>query len=123
MADYTRQIKRALNMIKAYGGTISIIRPASGGTYDAATDAYTGASAAVTISTYGAMFNYSESYLANSAIKRGDKQIIISSKDLSFTLRQGDLIYKGGTKWQVVNPFPLMPDGAVAIIYEAQCRN
>ena len=119
MADYSDQQESAYNAIKDNGTTISI-RKFTEGTYNPATDSYTG-STWTSYTAYAVMSRYKERDVDGTLVKKGDKRMLIPAYNLTVTLEEGDIIRHSSKDWRVVDPNPIEPDGTV-IIYKAQVR-
>ncbi len=114
--DYDALAETTTRLLTAHGQAITL-RRTSGGTYTASTDTYSGQTT-TTLSAYGVVTNYRADQIDGSAIRRGDRRLVL---DASVTPTQADEVLLDGAYWSIVNIEAKNPAGT-PISYVVQVR-
>ena len=122
---YDSERLSAYSDIVAAGGAIQIIQSSSLGTFDPISETYARGSSQATLNHVAVFIAYSEEFVDDALIKKGDRQFLIPAllNDLAsiLTLTQDDKIVFGSRVFKIINENAVAPDG-IPIIYKAQAR-
>lgn len=69
-----------------------------------------------THSTKGFLYNFSDYLIDGTEIKRGDKQAIVSVKDLTIVSDEIELLIDGSEQWKVLQAKPIEVSGTITAI-------
>ena len=69
-----------------------------------------------THSTKGYLYNFSDYLIDGTEIKRGDKQAIVSVKDLTIISDEIELLIDGSEQWKVLQAKPIEVSGTITTI-------
>lgn len=115
--DYARLKNRGTMMIKKYGYTLSLIRPAKSGidpnTGDRLADA-----APLIFTVTGIDQQYKQSEIDGTLVQTGDKKILLTAETAP---EQGDHLTDGVSRWDIITITPVKPASEV-LLYSLQVR-
>ena len=123
MGKYDAQAESALDLIREKGGTATIERKASDGTFDPVTQVTTGASAAATAEVQAVRLPAGKSaeFRVGSLVNRNVEQVWVALYGVSLAPKNGDTItYADGSRWNVLWTTVYDPAGdgpIVAMLY------
>ncbi len=115
--DYARLKNRGTMMIKKYGYTLSLVRPAGAGIDPKTGDRLADASPQIFTVT-GIDQQYKQSEIDGTVIQTGDKKILLTAETAP---EQGDHLTDGVNRWNIVTITPVKPAREV-LLYSLQVR-
>lgn len=115
--DYARLKNRGTMMIKKYGYTLSLVRPAGVGIDPKTGDRLADASPQIFTVT-GIDQQYKQSEIDGTVIQTGDKKILLTAETAP---EQGDHLTDGVNRWNIVTITPVKPAREV-LLYSLQVR-
>lgn len=115
--DYARLKNRGTRMIKKYGYTLSLVRPARSGIDPNTGDRLADASPQIFTVT-GIDQQYKQSEIDGTVIQTGDKKILLTAE---IAPEQGDHLTDGVNRWNIITITPVKPAREV-LLYSLQVR-
>ncbi len=115
--DYARLKNRGTMMIKKYGYTLSLLRPAGAGIDPKTGDRLADASPQIFTVT-GIDQQYKQSEIDGTVIQTGDKKILLTAETAP---EQGDHLTDGVNRWNIITITPVKPAREV-LLYSLQVR-
>lgn len=115
--DYARLKNRGTMMIKKYGYTLSLVRPAMAGIDPKTGDRLADASPQIFTVT-GIDQQYKQSEIDGTVIQTGDKKILLTAETAP---EQGDYLTDGVNRWNIITITPVKPAREV-LLYSLQVR-
>ncbi len=115
--DYARLKNRGTMMIKKYGYTLSLVRPAGAGIDPKTGDRLADASPQIFTVT-GIDQQYKQSEIDGTVIQTGDKKILLTAETAP---EQGDHLTDGVDRWNIITITPVKPAREV-LLYSLQVR-
>ncbi|EAB9445657.1 hypothetical protein CSU32_15400 [Salmonella enterica subsp. diarizonae] len=115
--DYARLKNRGTMMIKKYGYTLSLVRPAGSGIDPKTGDRLADASPQIFTVT-GIDQQYKQSEIDGTVIQTGDKKILLTAET---SPEQGDHLTDGVNRWNIITITPVKPAREV-LLYSLQVR-
>lgn len=115
--DYARLKNRGTMMIKKYGYTLSMLRPAGAGIDPKTGDRLADASPQIFTVT-GIDQQYKQSEIDGTVIQTGDKKILLTAETAP---EQGDHLTDGVNRWNIITITPVKPAREV-LLYSLQVR-
>ncbi|EJA5988805.1 hypothetical protein OD507_005288 [Salmonella enterica] len=115
--DYSRLKNRGTALIKKYGYSLSLVRPAKSGIDPATGDRLAGEDSLL-YSVTGIDQQYRQSEIDGTLIKTGDKKILLTAETVP---EQGDYLTDGLSRWNIITITPVKPANDV-LLYSLQVR-
>ncbi|EMY1531105.1 hypothetical protein AAEU76_004896 [Salmonella enterica subsp. enterica serovar Wedding] len=115
--DYSRLKNRGSALIKKYGYSLSLVRPAKSGIDPATGDRMAGEDSLL-YSVTGIDQQYRQSEIDGTLIKTGDKKILLTAETAP---EQGDYLTDGLSRWNIITITPVKPANDV-LLYSLQVR-
>ncbi|EHJ8972248.1 hypothetical protein G6S35_004242 [Salmonella enterica] len=115
--DYSRLKNRGTALIKKYGYSLSLVRPAKSGIDPATGDRLAGEESLLYRVT-GIDQQYRQSEIDGTLIKTGDKKILLTAETVP---EQGDYLTDGLSRWNIITITPVKPANDV-LLYSLQVR-
>ncbi|EJJ4071334.1 hypothetical protein VQ248_004496 [Salmonella enterica] len=115
--DYSRLKNRGSALIKKYGYSLSLVRPAKSGIDPATGDRMAGEDSLL-YSVTGIDQQYRQSEIDGTLIKTGDKKILLTAETAP---EQGDYLTDGLYRWNIITITPVKPANDV-LLYSLQVR-
>lgn len=115
--DYARLKNRGTALIKKYGYSLSLVRPAKSGIDPATGDRLAGEENLL-YSVTGIDQQYKQSEIDGTLIKTGDKKILLTAETEP---EQGDYLTDGLSRWNIITITPVKPANDV-LLYSLQVR-
>lgn len=115
--DYSRLKNRGTALIKKYGYSLSLVRPAKSGIDPATGDRMAGEDSLL-YSVTGIDQQYRQSEIDGTLIKTGDKKILLTAETVP---EQGDYLTDGLSRWNIITITPVKPANDV-LLYSLQVR-
>ncbi|EMD2987117.1 hypothetical protein ACK842_004598 [Salmonella enterica] len=115
--DYSRLKNRGSALIKKYGYSLSLVRPAKSGIDPATGDRMAGEDSLL-YSVTGIDQQYRQSEIDGTLIKTGDKKILLTAETAP---EQGDYLTDGLSRWNIITITPVKPASDV-LLYSLQVR-
>ncbi len=115
--DYSRLKNRGSALIKKYGYSLSLVRPAKSGIDPATGDRMAGEDSLL-YSVTGIDQQYRQSEIDGTLIKTGDKKILLTAETVP---EQGDYLTDGLSRWNIITITPVKPANDV-LLYSLQVR-
>lgn len=115
--DYSRLKNRGTALIKKYGYSLSLVRPAKSGIDPATGDRMDGEDSLL-YSVTGIDQQYRQSEIDGTLIKTGDKKILLTAETAP---EQGDYLTDGLSRWNIITITPVKPANDV-LLYSLQVR-
>lgn len=115
--DYSRLKNRGTALIKKYGYSLSLVRPAKSGIDPATGDRLAGEESLL-YSVTGIDQQYRQSEIDGTLIKTGDKKILLTAETVP---EQGDYLTDGLSRWNIITITPVKPANDV-LLYSLQVR-
>ncbi|EDW0700492.1 hypothetical protein KV01_004983 [Salmonella enterica subsp. enterica] len=115
--DYARLKNRGTALIKKYGYSLSLVRPAKSGIDPATGDRLAGEESLL-YSVTGIDQQYRQSEIDGTLIKTGDKKILLTAETVP---EQGDYLTDGLSRWNIITITPVKPANDV-LLYSLQVR-
>ncbi|EKB5404246.1 hypothetical protein OOP60_004697 [Salmonella enterica] len=115
--DYSRLKNRGTALIKKYGYSLSLVRPAKSGIDPATGDRLAGEESLL-YSVTGIDQQYRQSEIDGTLIKTGDKKILLTAETVP---EQGDYLTDGLSQWNIITITPVKPANDV-LLYSLQVR-
>ncbi|EJJ3922885.1 hypothetical protein NI479_005018 [Salmonella enterica] len=115
--DFSRLKNRGSALIKKYGYSLSLVRPAKSGIDPATGDRMAGEDSLL-YSVTGIDQQYRQSEIDGTLIKTGDKKILLTAETAP---EQGDYLTDGLSRWNIITITPVKPANDV-LLYSLQVR-
>ncbi|AXD71550.1 hypothetical protein GNT71_09850 [Salmonella enterica] len=115
--DYSRLKNRGAALIKKYGYSLSLVRPAKSGIDPATGDRLSDAEQQI-FSVNGIDQQYKQSEVDGTLIQTDDKKILLTAETAP---EQGDYLTDGLSRWDIITITPVKPANDV-LLYSLQVR-
>jgi len=105
-------------LMQDHGYDLTLTRAGSGGIYDTATGAITGAATDVSVTVRGVFIEYESQRINNTTILADDRKLLMQAKDIPVEPQIGDKV--GDVR--IVGPVRKIQSGSTVLAYTAQTR-
>lgn len=116
LQTYVNAEARATEKIRKYGGPVTVMRQATGGTNDVEG---TGSTWGVAADGFALQTEYAATKIDGENIQRGDKRFLVEA---GAAVLEKDRIVKGGVTWAVIRVEEINPAGDFNILSKVQVR-
>ncbi len=114
--DYSGVQSTAERLVRRFGQDATLTRVTQGG------EPYDPVTSETEFACQAAVTTYSQSLVDGTRIRADDRQIYLSTEDLTITPTTADTLTVGGVELSIISVRPLNPGGTV-VFYEIQARN